>query len=38
MVFLQRYENEKYAAAAKELGKNVAGIKRRVKELDLGKK
>jgi hypothetical protein len=33
--FLERYENNKYIAAGKELGKSVVGVKKRVKALGL---
>jgi len=34
--FLEKYEEEKYEKAAKELGKTAVVIQKRVKELRLG--
>jgi hypothetical protein len=33
--FLEKYENQKFAAAGKELGKSTIGVQKRVKELKL---
>jgi hypothetical protein len=33
--FLEKYENEKFAAAGKELDKSTIGVQKRAKELKL---